>query len=934
MNVGCNRDWAKIPGRPASPEVSSSTKMNFSEIECSQEELDVVLSGLLTQSKKIISLKQTEKEHLQIHASKNLKSKVNNQLSSNNDIPSVITEREESNEEIATENKNTNHEVIYRSCSPDIFDDEESVLEVIPTNTTVHEKASYIMDLTECVNNVPLKNKTFTNSNVTLSQKSNPELTRRISDDFMEITECVAHTSNAIHVSVNPKEVPEGEEVVTIEKNEGTLDLTQSSESGDDLPEVYFGSNKNFDDTMPLNVSDYAGIINKDFNPSKKDNCDVLYDLTQDDVIEIKEGRDASHTNKGSKSVENNSDNICSNDKPTQHTKGNENNKHFIKSPNSSNPSSITQSNTNSKINDEDLITENNRILKSLPTDNTKNQISENNVCTEINNDLPDDNVDLTQSSDETVAIEKNTNSQVKNNDTARNSNLDVFNITPNKCDDNGIQDYEIGAGEVSNNDMLEPNIDLTQSSNTSTPKMDGVYEKYSSFEHSLENSNDSDKTIILPLQDDSDKVIQIQDDHNSLGNKDNISVVYDEVSFLYNANEVYKGNNSRTSLTKGYEDENKRDHSDLGEGLVRRIDSNSNGSDKTVILPLEDKTEKTSSLYNLGKKDNVSIDYDEVSIIHDYYDVRDMSRSSNSSKAKDNKGDFSQSTQNSEFRLTDNELNYSLHKSKRENFDFGGLSILDNLPNVPSFRKSREQGGGNLNKDDLLLELKSNEHDIREGTPDKNIDNLKENAKTPENEYIIKFDNVTPMPDYTRMSSPEIIDELDKYGLKPFKRKRAIQLLTHIYNQTHPIIESMDDLPSPAKRMKLDVTPPSIRKKLLPSPKKALEMLEIQDIYEVTNEVPELKETECAVEDWVFQKREKAKVHSCRVPLHIAFHNYVSCRRGLRESILRYEPVDIDVIHKQLVAYGHRYDPKELLKFMDKKCITVKTADNKNNKY
>lgn len=32
-------------------------------------------------------------------------------------------------------------------------------------------------------------------------------------------------------------------------------------------------------------------------------------------------------------------------------------------------------------------------------------------------------------------------------------------------------------------------------------------------------------------------------------------------------------------------------------------------------------------------------------------------------------------------------------------------------------------------------------------------------------------------------------------------------------------------------------------------------------DVYEVTNELPDIRDVTCSEEDWVFQKREKAKV-------------------------------------------------------------------------
>ncbi|CAH1641775.1 unnamed protein product [Spodoptera littoralis] len=248
-------------------------------------------------------------------------------------------------------------------------------------------------------------------------------------------------------------------------------------------------------------------------------------------------------------------------------------------------------------------------------------------------------------------------------------------------------------------------------------------------------------------------------------------------------------------------------------------------------------------------------------------------------------------------------------------------------------------------------------------------------NVKTPnKSEYVIKTCDVTPMSDYTSMSTPERNKELDKYGLKPFKRKRAIKILTHLYNQMHPTVQQLVDEDQPScKKPRLTLTQDSSPKELAKSPSKSTQIrpksspLKIQNglahsshtnsselernrcisptsndqkssevcAYEVSSELAIVKATDCSPDDWVFQKREKAKVHSCRVPLHIAFHNYVLSRRSLREAILRYEPVNIDVIHRDLVGYGHRYDPKELLKFLDKRCITVKTTDNnaRNNR-
>ena len=50
--------------------------------------------------------------------------------------------------------------------------------------------------------------------------------------------------------------------------------------------------------------------------------------------------------------------------------------------------------------------------------------------------------------------------------------------------------------------------------------------------------------------------------------------------------------------------------------------------------------------------------------------------------------------------------------------------------------------------------------------------------------------DAVTPKPDFAGMLSPALRKELDKFGLKVIPRRKAIPLLEHIYEETHPIIE------------------------------------------------------------------------------------------------------------------------------------------------
>lgn len=63
------------------------------------------------------------------------------------------------------------------------------------------------------------------------------------------------------------------------------------------------------------------------------------------------------------------------------------------------------------------------------------------------------------------------------------------------------------------------------------------------------------------------------------------------------------------------------------------------------------------------------------------------------------------------------------------------------------------------------------------------------DNTTTPENNLIIKTKNITPLANYDEMDTPRITKELEKFGLKPLKRRRGVKLLKYLYECTHPLV-------------------------------------------------------------------------------------------------------------------------------------------------
>lgn len=99
------------------------------------------------------------------------------------------------------------------------------------------------------------------------------------------------------------------------------------------------------------------------------------------------------------------------------------------------------------------------------------------------------------------------------------------------------------------------------------------------------------------------------------------------------------------------------------------------------------------------------------------------------------------------------------------------------------------------------------------------------------------------------------------------------------------------------------------------------------------------------ASDDVILEKKRCKSKSGCQVPLHIAFHNLISSNPQLKENILMYEPIQLEVVHLMLGQHGYKYQMdvgysktlclsqatmgmgffQDLLSFMDKKCITVK---------
>ncbi|EDW50816.1 structure-specific endonuclease subunit SLX4 isoform X1 [Drosophila sechellia] len=194
-----------------------------------------------------------------------------------------------------------------------------------------------------------------------------------------------------------------------------------------------------------------------------------------------------------------------------------------------------------------------------------------------------------------------------------------------------------------------------------------------------------------------------------------------------------------------------------------------------------------------------------------------------------------------------------------------------------------------------------------------------------------------SPKPDFATLSESEILQQLYKYGIKPLKRKQAVKMLEFIYNQTHPIMKTaaVQDLPARSEPIVRSKSTPVIMERphsqvsklttktlTATGPKKDFTFNDAtgEELLRFSQSLPPSLCDD--FETFVMQTNVTKKTPQPLVPLHIAWHNLICANPQLHESVLTYEPIDLQAVYLQLKHMGHRYDPKDLKTFFDRRCI------------
>ena len=189
----------------------------------------------------------------------------------------------------------------------------------------------------------------------------------------------------------------------------------------------------------------------------------------------------------------------------------------------------------------------------------------------------------------------------------------------------------------------------------------------------------------------------------------------------------------------------------------------------------------------------------------------------------------------------------------------------------------------------------------------------VREQSKTPVQSRYRTPVAVTPLPDYSAMLTPELRQELKRFGLKAVPRRKACLLLNHIYDQTHPLVPCTP-LPRKIIKSSIDIA----AKKNIDVPAKISHNVsdnKDDDNNHSDDEYDDLTSSQHMPEESILfegdendgdgDDGEGLLTQNSTATLHEQLTQFVRRRKSLYQSILLYEPLWIGQLLKDIKESG-----------------------------
>lgn len=177
----------------------------------------------------------------------------------------------------------------------------------------------------------------------------------------------------------------------------------------------------------------------------------------------------------------------------------------------------------------------------------------------------------------------------------------------------------------------------------------------------------------------------------------------------------------------------------------------------------------------------------------------------------------------------------------------------------------------------------------------------------------------VTPLPDYGTMRTPELAGHLSQFGVRRFPRKQAVNILQHIYDQTHPLV------PETPGRM-----PPAYSQQEAPNDsannrRKPSRWGSQSDGAAEGDGTAGTRPISSSDEDCAGHGAEGSDTT-------LELRRFLGTGQ-LYEKLLAYEPIDFQKLREDVRGAGIRISAKGLMDFLDEQCITFTVPRPENQR-
>ena len=191
----------------------------------------------------------------------------------------------------------------------------------------------------------------------------------------------------------------------------------------------------------------------------------------------------------------------------------------------------------------------------------------------------------------------------------------------------------------------------------------------------------------------------------------------------------------------------------------------------------------------------------------------------------------------------------------------------------------------------------------------------------------------VTPLPDYERMLTPALRQELRRFGLKAIPRRKAVPLLRHIYHETH----SQAALAAATTKKKSKLEPEKLDDG-------GEDVLDVSNASQESNHSTASYSDQDLPEESIFFGEQEVEEEPApatsgstqSVPLTTdslsdLVLNHIRSKRGLYRQALTYDPIWLEPFFNDLKE-AHPESLKkvklpEIMDILDTECITFRTA-------